>query len=69
MHEMALELRAIVASKLTGALGISDPRTLTAQLNLASTFDSLGRHEEAVKLGETILRLASEVLGDSHRSA
>ncbi len=49
-----------------GILGEDHPQTLTALSNLASTFNALGKNEDALGLQKQILEKSGEILGENH---
>ncbi len=49
-------------------LGAEHPSTLTVRANLASAYQDLGRHEEAVALLQRTLLDSERVLGAEHPS-
>lgn len=52
--------------KKNNKLGAEHPSTLTSMHNLAWTWNSQGRNEEALRLMEECVRLQIRILGDSH---
>jgi tetratricopeptide (TPR) repeat protein len=56
------QARAIYAARL----GPAHPDTLTSMHNLALSYDELGRHANALELGEQVLTARRRVLGPDH---
>jgi serine/threonine-protein kinase len=56
----------IARKRFTDTLGPNHPDTLSSMNDLALSYDNLGRHEDALKLGRETLEARQTVLGTDH---
>ena len=66
-YEDALSVKEAELSMLR-RLGASEENMLVAQSNLATTYDELGRHEEALRMRETYTLDRLKLMGEEHET-
>ncbi|MFG2620757.1 tetratricopeptide repeat protein [Streptomyces sp. NPDC048507] len=57
---------ALLSQQAAKALGKEHPNTLTTRINLATTFNDLGRHQDALTLREQVRTDSERLLGHDH---